>query len=149
MNAPQSPDFFQNFTKMTPRVPAALWQAARIVMLIVTVTTAVSLRVWPERALPLFWGFFIPVLPLALVVAPGLWRQVCPMAFANQIPRMFNFSKALDLPDWAKSRAFAVALLLFTGFVFLRAPLFNHSGLVLGLTLAVAVLAAFAGGLVF
>jgi len=91
----------------------------------------------------------IPAVPMVLVAAPGLWRQVCPMAFANQIPRMFSFSRALDLPDFLKARAFGVAIALFTGFIWLRAPLFNHSGLVLGFILLGAIAAAFTGGLVF
>ena len=43
----------------------------------------------------LFWGVAVPCLPALFAIAPGLWRQVCPMAFANQLPRLLGFGRAL------------------------------------------------------
>ena len=146
---PDTERFFENFLKIETRVPNAVWQVLRIVMLAFILIVSVGLFFSPERSLPIFWGILVPILPLLLVIAPGLWRQVCPMAFANQIPRMFGFSKNRDLPMALKSRAFTVAVVLFAGFVFLRAPLLNHSGQILGLSLPSAIVLAFVGGVVF
>ena len=149
MSASAAQIFFRNFTKMEQRVPIVIWQVLRVMMLCFTVAVSIALVYVPERALPIFWGLLIPILPMILVVAPGLWRQVCPMAFANQLPRMFNFSKAKDLPDFLKARAFSIAIIFFVSFVAMRAPLVNHAGIVLGIVLITAIVLAFVGGTVF
>jgi nitrite reductase (NADH) large subunit len=60
------------------------------------------------------------VLPAVLVIAPGLWRQVCPMAFLNQIPRMTDTSRNRPLPAKWKDSAFLIAVTLFIGCVAAR-----------------------------
>ena len=67
----------------------------------------------PGVGLKLWWGLAIPVLPAVLVIAPGLWRQVCPMAFLNQIPRMTDTSRNRPLPGKWKDTAFLIAVALF------------------------------------
>ena len=141
--------FFDNFLKMRPLVPSMVWQVLRVVMLGFTLFISIGLVLWPETYLPWFWGLLVPGLPIVLMIAPGLWRQVCPMAFANQIPRMFNFSRNWELPTALKGRAFTIAVVLFAAFVFLRAPLLNRAGPVVGTLLPLAILAAFLGGIFY
>lgn len=40
----------------------------------------------PEAALPLLWSGVLPLLPLAFLVHPGLWRNVCPLATLGMGP---------------------------------------------------------------
>ncbi|HSM06734.1 MAG TPA: hypothetical protein VK858_19065 [Longimicrobiales bacterium] len=44
----------------------------------------VALIAWlwwdPERGLPFFWSGVLPLVPLVLLIHPGLWRNVCPLA---------------------------------------------------------------------
>src|ERR671931_429051 len=51
--------------------------------------------------------------PLARMLAPGLWRNVCPMAAVNQIPRVFGMSRGARLPGYLERHGYAVGLLLF------------------------------------
>ncbi|KPF52479.1 hypothetical protein D621_11470 [beta proteobacterium AAP51] len=141
--------FFRNYTQLQTRVPMAVWYAARAVVLACTLALALLLLLQPALGLLLFWGLAIPLVPALLVVAPGLWRQVCPMATMNQLPRLGGFSRALDLPPALKAGAFGIAVALFVTAVALRAPLLNHSGTVVGLGLLAVLVLAFAGGLVF
>jgi NADPH-dependent 2,4-dienoyl-CoA reductase/sulfur reductase-like enzyme/ferredoxin len=141
--------FFSNYTKLQARVPMALWYAARVVVLGIALALAVLLVALPELGLKLFWGLAIPLVPALLVVAPGLWRQVCPMATMNQLPRLAGFSRALELPPALKASAFGIAVGLFVAAVALRVPLLNHSGLLVGLGVLVVLMLAFAGGFVF
>jgi nitrite reductase (NADH) large subunit len=83
------------------------------------------------------------------VVAPGLWRQVCPMATLNQIPRQRTFSKARELPNALKGAAFTVAVGGFLLAVALRAPLLNHNGPALAAVLLAVLGLAFAGGWIY
>ncbi len=141
--------FFRNYTQRQTRVPMALWWAARGAALAVALALVALLFLRPQTGLLLFWGLVIPLVPALLVVAPGLWRQVCPMATLNQIPRLAGFSRALELPAVLKTAAFGIAVALFIGAVSLRAPLLNHEGAALGTLVLLMLAAAFAGGLVF
>jgi NADPH-dependent 2,4-dienoyl-CoA reductase/sulfur reductase-like enzyme/ferredoxin len=141
--------FFSNYTKLESRVPMAWWFAARAVALGVALLLAGLLIVVPALGLKLFWGLAIPIVPALLVVAPGLWRQVCPMATMNQLPRLFDRSRALDLPPALKTWAFAIAVGIFVVAVTLRVPLLNHSGPLVGAGVLACLALAMAGGLVF
>lgn len=141
--------FFANYSKRTSALPKPVWQVLRVLTLLVTLGFAALLALAPGVGLKLWWGLAIPVLPAVLVIAPGLWRQVCPMAFLNQIPRMTDSSRNRPLPGKWKDAAFLIAVALFIGCVAARSPLLNHDG---GLVAAgiVGVLAlAFVGGLLF
>ena len=141
--------FFRNYTQLEPRVPMAVWVAARVVVLGVTLALAALLLLRPELGLKLFWGLAIPLLPALLVVAPGLWRQVCPMATLNQLPRLGGFGRARELPPMLKTAAFGIAVALFVAAVSLRAPLLNHSGVVVGAGILAVLVLAFIGGSLF
>lgn len=141
--------FFRNYTKLETRVPMAVWIAARVAVVAITLVLAALLIVKPGLGLTLFWGLAIPLVPALLVVAPGLWRQVCPMATLNQLPRLAGFGRALELPPSLKNAAFGIAVGLFLLAVTLREPLLNHSGLVVGLGILTVLILAFAGGNVF
>ncbi len=141
--------FFRNYTKHETRVPMALWIAARVIALGVALALAVLLIVNPPLGLKLFWGLAIPVVPALLVIAPGLWRQICPMATMNQLPRLANFSRARELPAGVKNAAFGIAVAIFLVAVAARVPLLNHSGVIVGVGVVGVLVLAFAGGFVF
>jgi nitrite reductase (NADH) large subunit len=141
--------FFRNYTQRQSRVPMPLWWAARALVLAAALAVVALLFLRPQLGLLLFWGLVVPLLPALLVVAPGLWRQVCPMATLNQAPRLAGLSRALELPPALKASAFGIAVLLFIGAVALRAPLLNHQASGLGVVLAAMLAAALAGGLWF
>lgn len=141
--------FFRNYTQLQPRVPMALWWLARGLALAIALAIAALLWLQPALGLKLFWGLAIPVVPALLVVAPGLWRQVCPMVTLNQLPRLAGFSLGRDLPGWLKDSAFGFSLLFFVTAVALRVPLFNHAGPVVGSGILGVLGMAFAGGWVF
>ena len=141
--------FFRNYTQVGAKLPKPLWLAARAAALAVAVALVVLLIWQPALGLTVFWGIAIPVLPALLVIAPGLWRQICPMATLNQLPRSLGLSRARELPAVLKERAFAIALVLFITAVALRQPLLNQDGLVTGAVVGTALLLALAGGLWF
>jgi nitrite reductase (NADH) large subunit len=141
--------FFDNYTKYEPATPLWVWQAGRGVALAITLVLAALLMWAPPLGLKLFWGIAIPAVPLLLVVAPGLWRQVCPMALMNQTPRTFGFSRNHTLPDSVAKYTYPVAVMLFVGLVALRVPLLNHAGPIVGVGLIGVLALAFAGGLWF
>jgi nitrite reductase (NADH) large subunit len=146
---PAAPAYFRNYTQLPATLPAAVWWVLRVAVLLAFLGIVALLLLKPDWGLRLFWGLTVPLVPALLVVAPGLWRQVCPMATLNQLPRQGGWSRARELPNAAKGAAFSVAVALFVGAVALRAPLLNHDGPVLAVLLLALLALALVGGWVF
>lgn len=141
--------YFRNYTQMPRQGPAWLWVLLRTAAVAAALAMAATLIAKPTLGLLLFWGVTIPALPALLVVAPGLWRQVCPMAALNQLPRALAKGRALDLPTGVKGAAFTIALALFIGAVALRQAWLNQHGPSVGVVVLVSLAAALAGGWYF
>lgn len=140
---------FPNFMQVTPRVPIAFWHGLRVISVSCALITGVLLFVRPEIGLTIFWKFFVPSLPILFFVAPGLWRNICPMAALNQTPRLFKFTKALVIPKWFKEYGYVIGIALFLVIVPTRKTMFNDNGLALGLVVFGALGTAFGMGVVF
>lgn len=140
---------FPNFMEQSARVPRWLWWPLRLVGLGVAVATAWLLWARPELGLAVFWKLLIPPLPLLFAIAPGLWRNVCPMALLNQLPRALHISAARTLSDTGRRIALVFSFVGFFGLVTLRPPLLNHSGMAVATMIVVALLLALIGGFIF
>ena len=132
-----------------PAIPMHVWFALRIISIGIALGLAVVLVVRPETGLFFFWRVFIPMVPMVFFVAPGLWRNVCPMAALNQTPRLFNFSLSLTPPRWLQKYSFLIAVGLFLTLVSSRKVLFNSNGLALAILIVSALSAAFLMGSIF
>lgn len=140
---------FPNYQAQAQFLSEPIWNGLRVATLVVWIAVAVLLIVDPDDGLKLLWGFIVPIVPAIVVVAPGVWRQICPMAFANQTPGRLGLSRGRDLPERVKDAAFFIAVAIFVVVVALRHPLFNHVGPATGALLLFSLAAAFAGGLIF
>src|SRR5215472_13524395 len=114
---------FENYANLPSHVPDVVWRVLRGGGLGVTAGIILALLLAPDLGLKLFWGLAIPVLPAVFAIVPGLWRQLCPMAALNQIPRRAGFSLSRDLPQTLQNAAYAIAVATFLVFVGLRTPL--------------------------
>ena len=59
-------------------------------------------------------------LPVLFMVAPGVWRNICPLATSNQTPRLLGITKGLNPRAWLKEYGYVIAVGSFVGFVILR-----------------------------
>ena len=100
----------------------------------------------PDAGLDLWWELLVPLLPLVWFVVPGLWRNVCPLAAANQVPRVLGFTRGRTAPAWFRTYAPLAGIAIFLGAVFTRPLLFEDSGPATAALIAGALVAAFAGG---
>lgn len=125
------------------------WNVARAAVWTATVALGLALWWWPSLALPVFWGLAVPALPAVFMLAPGLWRNVCPLATSNQLPRRLGWSREREIPASLQGAVFPVGVGLFLVLVSARKMIFNQSGSATALLLGGAVLAAFLGGLWF
>ena len=123
------------------------WRIAQVANVVVTVTLIVSLVLWPATALRVMWNLLIPVLPASFLIAPQLWRGICPLATLNQ------WSSGLlgrrQLGGRLLIAANALGILLLVLMVPARRFLFNENGPVLAGTIAIVALAALILGALF
>ena len=140
---------FDNYTKVVPKVPGRVWMALRLTTLLLAAGEIALLLLQPTLGLQLFWTVVVPILPALFAIAPGLWRQVCPMAFVNQVPRMLGRGLARSLPAGWRFWSYAIGMALLVVLVALRAPLLNHDGPAVAWMCLASLGLAFAGGWVF
>jgi len=140
---------FPNYTQLKPKLPVTFWWLLRALVLISTLLVVFLLITRPETGLLVIWKLLIPLLPLSFAVMPGLWRNICPLALLNQIPRKFGISRELTLSESWRKLALYISIVSFLVFILFRHPLLNHNGMVLGLVIIAAMIFAFVGGLVF
>ena len=141
-------DPFPNYTQVPDPLPQAAWRAARVASVAFLVGVGVLLVADPDAGLDLWWGLLVPLLPLVWFVAPGLWRNVCPLAAANQVPRVLGFTRGLTAPAWFRTYAPLAGIAIFLAAVFSRPVLFEDSGPATAALIGGALAAAFAGGYV-
>lgn len=140
---------FPNYTQLRRRIPVGAWHPVRIVSVLVFLGLCVALFVRPKGSLYFFWNIVVPFLPITFMVAPGLWRNVCPLAAANQAPRLFGFTRGLKQPAFLRNRGYVVAIALFAAIMASRKPLFNENGPALAILLLTIISTAFLMGAVF
>jgi hypothetical protein len=106
-----------------------------------------AVGVWPQSLLPMVWNLVIPPLPASFLLAPDLWRAVCPLATAGLVANGLVARRRLSAAG--TQRASVVGLLLLAVVVPARHVLSNqHAGAFLALVGALLAAAA-AGGAVF
>jgi hypothetical protein len=121
-------DPFPNYTRLPRHVPTWVWHLGRLLSVACAIALCVVLIVAPATGLKLWWRLAIPLLPALWLVAPGLWRNLCPLAASNQVPRLLRFTRGLTMPDWYREYAPVVGMGAFIVAVASREPLFNSSG---------------------
>jgi NADPH-dependent 2,4-dienoyl-CoA reductase/sulfur reductase-like enzyme/ferredoxin len=140
---------FRNYTELPRRLPISAWHVIRVMSVLAYIALVVGLFISPAGALFAFFKVIVPLLPILFFVAPGLWRNLCPLAAANQTPRVLDFTRGFTPPLWLRRYGFIIALVLFFGITSARIALFNASGQATGILLAVTIVNAFAAGLFF
>jgi NADPH-dependent 2,4-dienoyl-CoA reductase/sulfur reductase-like enzyme/ferredoxin len=137
------------YTLVPQRVPRKVWIAARVAVLCGTLVLIGALFAGDARALTITWSLLFPLLPGLFAIAPGLWRNICPMAFLNQLPRELGFSRALKRPHGFRTWSFAISIALLLGAIMGRIALFNASATATAVLLAAALAAALIGGYIY
>ena len=138
---------FPNYTQIPSRLSLTAWRAIRTVVWIGALVVAGLLIAVPDTGLTVFWKGVIPTLPVLFMVAPGVWRNICPLATSNQTPRLLGITKGLNPPAWLKEYGYVIAVGSFVGFVILRKVGLDDSGPLSALLLLGAMTGAFAGGM--
>src|SRR5215510_11462757 len=137
---------FPNYTQLPSRVPIAAWHALRVLSVAAAIGIAVLLLLRPEQGLFFLWKLVIPIVPAVFLVAPGLWRNVCPLAALNQVPRVAGFTKGLTHTPTIREYSFVIGIAAFFALVSARKFLFNADALATTVLMFAALGLAFLGG---
>lgn len=131
--------------------PAELkfWRVLQAVFFLVGLTILVCLFAAPSLGLHLLWNVLIPVAPALLVIAPGVWRNVCPMGTTSLMPRHLNLSRRKRLSPTAQGYMAVGALALLLVIVPLRHVILDTAGWAIGAALVVVAALTVALGMVF
>ena len=125
------------------------WRVAQVGAWLLGAALLLCLVVVPPLGLRLFWNLLIPVAPALLVIGPGIWRNVCPLATTNLLPRRLGWSRQRR-PSPRQSGLLGLgAVLALYAIVPLRHLVFNHDGRATALLLVAVGVASTTLGLVY
>ena len=144
-----APRPFPPYTELPRRVPRRAWRYVRLLSLAGYAALVVTLFADPADGLSALWNVIIPLLPALFFVAPGVWRNLCPLAAANQTPRVLGLTRGLKAPRWLAERGHFVAITGFLVAVGLRKAVLNTHAFVLALVLIAVITTALVAGLTY
>jgi len=139
---------FPNYTTIPSLLSVRSWWVVRSAGVIATLIVVALCFAVPKTGLRIVWGIGIPLLAILFFVAPGLWRNICPLAAANQAPRVLGWTRGLEPPALLKRYAYLISIVLFTLFITLRKVGLQTSGPWTGVLLLFALISPFANGLI-
>ncbi len=140
---------FVNYTQAKRILPPVLWWPLRLVFFVLLASVLASLWLEHAWASQFFWNIAIPLMPLVFLFVPGLWRNLCPLATINQMPRLLRLSFSSVVPRFLGQWSFAIAGLVFVVLVVSRPLLFEVTNFALLALLAAFAAAALLGGILF
>ncbi|HNP78837.1 MAG TPA: hypothetical protein PKM91_16460 [Cyclobacteriaceae bacterium] len=124
------------------------WRLAQGLVWVVGFTIFACLVFLPDLGILLFWNILIPIAPALIVLAVGLWRNICPLASTALLPRHLGISRQKKMSIETQGILILLSVLLLYIIVPLRHPVFNVSGhatawLLAGTTLVAVTLGFF------
>lgn len=128
---------------------ASRWRLAQYAALLGGVALIVTLLLRPVLGLDILWNGLIPLAPALIVVAPGLWRNICPMATFSLLPRQLGFSRRVRLSRRSAAILNVIGLTALLLIVPYRHLGLNTNGGATAVMLLTAASLAFALGTVF
>ncbi len=69
------------------------WHLLQYLIFAASIVLVILLVLKPVLGLDILWNILIPVAPALIVVAPGLWRNICPLATLSLLPRHLGISR--------------------------------------------------------
>lgn len=125
------------------------WLAAQWLLLAAGAGILLALLLAPAIGLTLLWNLLIPVAPLLFLLAPGLWRNLCPLATVALLPQKLGWSRGLRISRRVQARVALAGIALLLLLVPARRLAFDHHSAASALLLVAVGALAFGAGLLF
>lgn len=127
----------------------AIWTALQTLLLLAGFALAGLLLIRPAAGIAIMWNILIPAAPALVTVAPGLWRNICPMSTFSLLPLRLGFSLRMKMPEKLAAVLGLVSVIALFAIVPLRHVLLNTDGTATFVMLAAAAALAFGLGTLF
>jgi len=105
-----------------------MWRLVQLIVWLLGFIVFLLLLFNPALGLLILWNILIPVAPALLVVAAGVWRNICPLATTVLLPRHLNRSKKEKMTPLLQSKLQLAAIVSLYLIVPLRHAVFNTNG---------------------
>lgn len=125
------------------------WRSAQCVLLLIGLGIFGALIFFPEIGRHALWNALIPAAPALFVLAPGLWRNVCPLATVAMLPHHWKLSRRRRLSVKWQGRLELMGVLLLFLIVPARHVLLDHNPLATAILLAAVGVTALITGFGF
>ena len=126
-----------------------VWRVVQTLVWGIGVLLLALLLFAPTVGIHAFWNGLIPVAPALLALAPGVWRNVCPMGSTALLPRHLGRSRRRGVSEVWQGRLALVGVVLLLAIVPLRHVVLDTNGPATALAIGVLVLLAVGLGSVF
>jgi hypothetical protein len=103
----------------------------------------------PAIGILLFWNILIPVAPALFVLALGVWRNVCPLATTNLLPRHLGLSKQKKMSQVQAGLFGLIAVIALYILVPLRHAVFNRNGMATAIMIIIMATIGIALGFIY
>lgn len=125
------------------------WRMVQVLVWLVGAGIVGALILRPAVGLFALWNVLIPVAPALMLVAPGVWRNVCPLGSTALLARHLGLSAERRLAREWQARFLLIAVGALLLLVPLRHVVLDRIGPVTGFTILALALAAIVAGSVF
>jgi hypothetical protein len=112
-----------------------IWRILQSAVWLLGVAILAALFFLPEIGLHAFWNILIPVAPALLAIAPGVWRNICPLASTALMGRHAGLSRRKPVSVPWQGRLFLLGVLLLYAIVPLRHVVMDLSGFATGVAI--------------
>jgi len=122
-------------------VQGIVWTIGALILVLLVLRPAVGIHA--------FWNVLIPVAPALFAVAPGLWRNVCPLGSTALLARHVGLSRRGRLTEAWHGRLGLIGVLVLLVLVPLRHVVLDTSGPATAVTIAALAAVSVLCGLLF
>jgi hypothetical protein len=126
-----------------------IWRIVQIAVWVLGAAILTCLLFFPSIGVILFWNILIPIAPFLFVVAVGVWRNVCPLATTNLLPRKLGVSKQKKLTNKQVGLFNLIAVIALYIIVPLRHAIFNNNGFATGIMIIIMAIIGVSLGFVY
>ncbi len=126
-----------------------IWRIVQTLVWLVGAGIVIALLFFPKIGIHAFWNVLIPVAPALLVLATGLWRNICPLGTTSLLPRHAGLSKKKKLKIVWQGRLNLIGVILLLLVVPLRHVIMDTNGPVTAFAILALVVLALVMGFFF
>jgi hypothetical protein len=126
-----------------------VWIAVQAAVLSGGMALVGLLLFWPAVGTALMWNVVIAAAPALVMIAPGLWRNICPMSTFHMLPQKLGVAQNIRMPEQGAAALGLISVIMLFVIVPMRRLGLNMDGTLTAIMLLSAAVVAFTMGALF